>query len=361
MGLYRRPDAKDWWMSFAYNGKLYRRSTGTSDRKIAERILRKVQTQIVENKWFDMDLSSRHTFDELMERYLQEVVCHKKLSTQETNKIQIAHLICFFGNLTLDKVTPELVSDYRTERLKAGVKLRTIGYELIVLSHAFNVALREWKWVRENPMVSVKIYRKENHIERWLTQEEEESLLSLCNDWLKVLVVFALSTGMRMAEILNLKWQYVDMRRKTVTILESKNGQIRVLPLNQNAMCVLQRINREGKIANIEEYVFTKDGLPISKHQLQYYFGEAVKKAGIAHLRFHDLRHTFATRLVQSGIDLYKVSKLLGHMNIKTTQRYSHHYPESLRNGVEILDKVKSKKKAQLHDSFTFIAAPSIN
>lgn len=361
MGLYRRPDAKDWWMAFVYNGKLYRRSTGTTDRKIAERILGKVNTQIIENKWFDIDLSGHHTFDELMERYLHEVVCHKKLSTQETNRIQIAHMLDFFGNLTLDKITPALISDYRAERLKAGVKLRTIGYELTVLSHAFNIALKEWKWVHENPMASVKIYRKDNQIERWLTQEEEERLLPFCKEWLKGLVVFALNTGMRMAEIFRLKWQHVDMTRKTVTILESKNGQPRVLPLNQRAMSVLQEISRKTKIANIEGYVFTKDGLPVKKEQIQYYFLKAVKQAKIPHCRFHDLRHTFATRLVQSGVDLYKVSKLLGHENIKTTQRYSHHYPESLRGGVDILDTVKDRKKAQLHDSFTFEAAPSLN
>lgn len=91
--------------------------------------------------------------------------------------------------------------------------------------------------------------------------------------------------------------------------------------------------------------------------KLKAAFVKAVRKAGIENFRFHDLRHTFATRLVQRGIDLYKVAKLLGHTDVSTTQRYAHHYPESLRDGVEILDaltvKVDRGEKTDFHDSFT--------
>jgi site-specific recombinase XerD len=92
----------------------------------------------------------------------------------------------------------------------------------------------------------------------------------------------------------------------------------------------------------MEGYAFTRDGRKITKHELQYYFKRAVKRAKIAHCRFHDLRHTFATRLAQSGVDIYKVSKLLGHKDIKTTQRYAHHCPESLRDGVNILGSMEN-------------------
>ncbi|MBI5099073.1 MAG: tyrosine-type recombinase/integrase [Nitrospirae bacterium] len=82
-------------------------------------------------------------------------------------------------------------------------------------------------------------------------------------------------------------------------------------------------------------------------------FIRSVKESGIKHFRFHDLRHTFATRLVQRGVDLYKVAKLLGHKDITTTQRYAHHYPESLRDGVEILDNLTAHEKGHFHDFIT--------
>ncbi len=227
MGLFRRRQSKSWWMSFTANGKYYQKSTGTADRKLAEKILAKVSTQIVEDKWFESDLARQHTLTDLMDRYSQEVVIHKAPRTQDTNRIQITHLLSFFGNITLDKITPESISRYRSKRLSDGVKLQTVRYELIILSHAFSIAVREWQWVRFNPMKFIK--------------------------------------------------------------------------------------------------------LP---------------------------RHTFATRLAQSGVDIYKVSKLLGHRDIKTTQRYAHHYPESLRDGVEILG-LMEEKKAQYCDFMTSRTAPS--
>ncbi|MHA2031686.1 MAG: tyrosine-type recombinase/integrase [Candidatus Kariarchaeaceae archaeon] len=81
----------------------------------------------------------------------------------------------------------------------------------------------------------------------------------------------------------------------------------------------------------------------IDRWKLKNNFNKAVKESGIDHFRFHDMRHTFATRLVQNGVDIYKVSKLLGHKDVSTTQRYAHHYPESLRSSVEILDSATIK------------------
>ncbi len=120
--------------------------------------------------------------------------------------------------------------------------------------------------------------------------------------------------------------------------MRSKNGERRTIPLNQSALEVLKS---KAKVRHIKgSYVFTITiGTRIDQANLLKAFYQALEKAKIEHFRFHDLRHTFATRLVQAGIDLYKVAKLLGHKDIRMTQRYSHHYPESLRDGVEVLDK----------------------
>jgi len=361
MGLYKRKDSNVWWMSFTANGKSYRISTDTTDKKLADKILAKVKTLITEGKWFEVDVARSHSFDELMERYSREVITTKAVRTQETNRIQLSHLLSFFGGLTLDKITPESISQYRFKRISKGVKLQTVKYELVLLSHAFNFAQREWQWVRSNPMKFIKMPRQDNQIERWLTYEEQERLLPCCEDWLKQIVLFALNTGLRMNEIFELTWKNVDMARKTVTVMESKNKEKRTLPLNDNAVDILKTVLSESKVLNVEGYIFTLKGRKLIKQQLQYYFNKAVKQAKIAHFRFHDTRHTFATRLVQEGVDLYKVSKLLGHKDIKTTQRYAHHYPESLRSAVDILGGIDGKKKAQFHDSFTFSTAPSPN
>jgi site-specific recombinase XerD len=108
-----------------------------------------------------------------------------------------------------------------------------------------------------------------------------------------------------------------------------------------------------------------KTGKKMIPENFMWRFYWAQQKAGIPHVRFHDLRHTFVTRLIQSGVDLYKVAKLLGHRDIRTTQRYAHHYPESLRDGVEALDTFYTMNKKtgeqECHDSVTFQGGKKIN
>ena len=148
---------------------------------------------------------------------------------------------------------------------------------------------------------------------------------------------FKLTIPVRQGEILNLKWQDIDFSRRVITVHKTKNKDPKVIPLNNTAIEIL---SGKSRVVTISGYVFsTQNGTMISRWNLQREFKHALRKAEIENFRFHDLRHTFATRLVQSGIDLYTVSKLLGHRDITTTQRYAHHYPESLRSGVEVLDK----------------------
>ena len=125
--------------------------------------------------------------------------------------------------------------------------------------------------------------------------------------------------------------------RKTILIQKTKNGKPKTLPLNKVALDVL---NRRLKVKSIKNGLvfFNRNGQKIPNSNLRLSFHRVMRKVGIKDFRWHDLRHTFATRLAQADVDLYKISKLLGHKDIKMTQRYSHHCPDSLRDGVEILE-----------------------
>ena len=124
---------------------------------------------------------------------------------------------------------------------------------------------------------------------------------------------------------------------KTILIQETKNGKPKMLPLNKTALNV---INRRSKVRSIKnDFVFfDQNGKKIHPNTLRASFYIVTEKVGIKDFRWHDLRHTFATRLAQAGVDLYKISKLLWHQDIRMTQRYSHHCPDSLRDGVDILE-----------------------
>jgi len=229
------------------------------------------------------------------------------------------------------------------------VKPATINRELASLKKAFNLARREWEWCDENPVCRVSMEQEHNTRDRWLTAEEEARIMSAAPVWLRELMVFAIHTGMRQGEILGLTWTGVDLFRRTVTVFKSKNGERRTLPLNQAALDLLK--HKAGSRSLDTELVFPSEAQTrLNASNLSRSLHLVLEKAKITDFHFHDLRHTCATRMVQAGVDLYKVQRLLGHKSPIMTQRYAHHYPESLRAGVETLDVEQkvSTKLAQL-------------
>ncbi len=338
MGLVKR--GKYWCMRFTYHGRQVRRSTGTTDRRLAEAIVGKVRAQIVEGRFFETLEEKTRTFEELMVRYLTDHAAKK--SEPRHYHGYAKRLTAFFGGRTLAEITPKLIADYKARRYAAGLKPASINRELASLKKAFNLAVREWEWCRENPVSKVSMERENNQRDRWLSVEEEARLLQGCAPWLQELVTFALHTGMRMGEILELTWRGVDVSRRTVTVFRSKNGERRTIPVNQTVLFVLKE---KATLRSLKtDLVFcSKVFTSMESGHLRRSFRLALSKARIDDFHFHDLRHTFATRLVQAGVDLYKVQRLLGHKSPIMTQRYAHHYPESLREGVEILDQVGTK------------------
>jgi integrase len=335
MGLVKR--GKYWCMRFTYHGRQVRRSTGTTDRRLAEAIVGKVRAQIVEGRFFETLEEKTRTFEELMARYLTDHAAKK--SDPRHDHGYAKRLTAFFGGRTLAEVTPKLIADYKARRYAAGLKPASINRELASLKKAFNLAVREWEWCRENPVSKVSMERENNQRDRWLSVEEEARLLHGCAPWLQDLVTFALHTGMRMGEILELTWRGVDVSRRTVMVVRSKNGERRTIPVNETVLSVLRQKSTVRSLRT--ELVFCSQVFtPMESGHLRRSFRLALSKAQIDDFHFHDLRHTFSTRLVQAGVDLYKVQRLLGHKSPIMTQRYAHHYPESLRDGVEILDQV---------------------
>ena len=349
MGLYKRGSV--WWMSFSYQGRQIRRSTETTDKKLAQRILDKVKGEIAEGKWFEKLPGEDRTFKEMMDKYMAEHSARNKAPKSHIRDRSLcAHLVSFFGEMELAEITPSFIAEYKTKRREEGASPRTINYELSLMSHAFNLARREWEWVKENPVSKVSKEKVNNQIERWLTFEEEEKLIKNSPKWLREIILFALNTGLRQSEILNLKWSQVDLKRKTITILEQKNQKIDTLPINKNALKILKEraMNSQNKV----NYVFSsRSGGKIDPGNLRKSFYAVVKKASLKPLRFHDLRHTFATRLAQVGVDLYMVQKLGRWKNVSMIMRYAHHYPESLRSGVEVLDQFSKKVITNLSQS----------
>jgi len=337
MGLYKR--GRVWWMDFIYKGRFIRKSAGTRNRKRAEKIHSKVVTEIEEGRWFDRQPGEKILFKEMMEKYMKEHSSrNKRAGSHRRDKSLAAHLLNFFGDKTVTMITPKDISQYKKERRESGAAAQTVNLELALMRHCYNLAIKEWEWTRDNPVQKVKREKVSNITERWLTYEEEEKLLDFSPRWLREILILGIETGLRQTELLNLGWPSVDLSKKTLTVLEQKNEARDTLPLNERALEILRG---RAKVRHIKSNLvfFTQNGTAISNRNLLRSFYGAVKKAGLKDLRWHDAtRHTFATRLVQGGVDIYAVQKLGRWKNITMVMRYAHHYPESLRPGVEVLD-----------------------
>lgn len=339
-GLFQRGSV--WWISFSCRGKHYRKSTETEDKDLAKRIYYKVKGEIAEGKWFERLPGEDKTFREMIGKYLNDYSAKNKAPTSHKRDKSLAdHLINSFGDLTLLEITPNVVSDYKVLRRDEGAAPKTVNNELGLMAHAFNLAIRQWQWVKENPVSQVSKEKFNNLIERWLTFEEEEKLLAASIEWIRPILMLGIETGLRQGELLNLQWQHVDLFKRTLTVLEQKNKAVDTLPLNQRAIEILKV---RAKVRHIRsDFIFYNgSGKRIDARDLLRAFYVATRKANITNLRWHDAtRHTFATRLVQAGVDIYTVQKLGRWKNISMVMRYAHHYPESLRPGIEVLDKAR--------------------
>lgn len=222
---------------------------------------------------------------------------------------------------------------------KASVSPYTSQKYLAHLRAAFNKALAQG-YILENPFRKIKNFKIPESLPKYFTDEEFNKLLIIVkDDDLKDLILFAINTGLRQMELITLEWDQIDFSTRTL-ILDNqinitKSKKVRNVPLNKTAFEILIERNKEVKVGKI----FTYKGAAISQDFISKKFKKFVVKAEInTDFNFHSLRHTFASRLVQKGVSIYEVSKLLGHADIKTTQIYAHLRSDDLRNAVERLD-----------------------
>jgi integrase len=325
MGIYKKGNV--YWMIKQYRGKKVERSLDTSAKRVAEERYSKVVSEIIDGSYFQRQYSDI-TFMELKEKYMVKYQKQRDLNT-------LKRLTPYFGNMRLSEITAETVEDYILFRANEGAKPATIYQEFSLGRRIFNVARRKWKWISANPFSDVtftELQEMDNARERFLTVEEEMLLVANATPaYLCDIIIFALHTGCRRGEILACRWkEHIDMQRRTVAIRASKGGKQKVIPMSQT---LYRMLLRRSKVNNISGRLF-----PYEMTAVKDAFERAVRKSKIEDLHFHDLRHTFATRLVQSGVDLYTISRLMGHRSLKMTERYAHHCPASLTPSIKALD-----------------------
>ena len=178
--------------------------------------------------------------------------------------------------------------------------------------------------------------RENNERIRYLTIEEESCLFAVLPEKYHALVLLALHTGLRKTEQFSLQWRDIDFQQGQIRVRESKSGKGRVVAMNKTVTELLKQLSKVRLINN--QYVFPGEISGARRSDLPKYWEDYLKQAGIDNFHWHDLRHTFASRLVMAGVDLYSVKELLGHHDFKMTQRYAHLSPGHLKAAVGVLD-----------------------
>ncbi len=323
-----------------YRGQRYRGCIGPVSKTIAKEIMTKKKAEAVEGRYELPSKKPSPRLDEFVREYFAYYQANRKPRSLQRHQTSYRALQATFGHQRLADISPLDIERYKRERQGAGVSGVTINRELAFLKNLYSKAV-EWGKMAENPVKKVRLYREDNARTRFLPEEEEANLLVCCGPQLRPLVVTALHTGFRASELLSLTWHDVDFRRGVVTVRAgyAKNGEARSVPMNHTLTGVLKFATVDA--AEGEQVFCNRHGQPYRSFRTA--FERAVAQAGIADFTFHDLRHTFASRLVMAGVDLPTVKELMGHKDITMTLRYAHLSSDHKQAAVRRLEQFPAK------------------
>jgi len=329
MSLYRRKDSPFWWVKLPPirgESKPLQQSTGTTDKRQAQQ----VHDQLAAARWEQdrLGVKPRHTWEEAVVRWLLET---KHKATHEGDKAKLRWLDPYLGGKQLDDIDRTLIDRIKFAR-ERDVAPGTVNRYLALMRAILRRACDEWEWIERVP--KFKLFKEAEGRVRSLTQAEFERLLQQLPEHLADMATFAVATGLRQGNVMELEWQFVDLERHHAWIPGSKhkNGKPHSAPLNEMALAVIRK-----QVGRHPTRVFTFRGHPIGQVNTKAW-KSALQRAGIQDFRWHDLRHTFATWHRQAGTPTHELQRLGGWKTGAMVERYAHVAPEALQGAALRLD-----------------------
>jgi integrase len=229
----------------------------------------------------------------------------------------------YLGELQLREITGDVIWRITQGELKRGNQPATVNRYLATIRNLLRIARDEWQWIEVIP--KIRLLSGEAERDRWLTQDEADRLVVAAAPHLKALIRFALATGCRAREITGLEWDRVDLKRRTAWLNQTKNGTPRGVPLNRDAVEVLEAERDKHPV-----FCFTYRSEPIAWEMTNSAWHTAIEKAGIMDFRFHDLRHTWASWHRQAGTSCDELKELGGWKSRVMVDRYAKFATEHL-------------------------------
>lgn len=294
------------------DGVRHRKSTGTSNRRLAEQIDQKFKEELITRRHQVPNFAPEITFAELMAKF----VADGAVKPWHLDRLKI--LLPYFAEIRIGRINRKTIADFRKHRHEQKkLTESTVNRDIECLRHILYWAVDEGI-LSVNPLSRVRLERERRRKRPVLSIEEEAPLLQAASPHLRAIIIAALDTGMRRGEILNQRWEDVDFNRQLLSVTRSKTpeGEAREIPLTERVLALLS----ESRAA--QGLIFTFQGKPL--HRIKTAWKAAIRRAGIRYLPFHYLRHTYNTRLMEAGVLREVRMALMGHVHGDTHEGYEH-------------------------------------
>ena len=323
-----------WYADYFVDGRRLRKRLGRS-KKLAELALADIQVKL-ERRELGFAAKDRNLKDFIAE-YLNYAKGNKAIQSYQRDELTLRHFVEFIKVDRLGSITPSQLEAYKAHRGEKGTKPSTLNRELNTIKAMFNKAMA-WGALAKNPAQSVRKLKETRRKIRYLSSEEVQILLAAAGDRLRPVIETFLHTGFRRDELIHLTWADVDFKNRVLSVQAKdswhpKDYETRHIPMTPRLLEVLREIPKGD-----DSYVFKNGGgKSLDADVLSHDLLRLTRACGIKNASAHTLRHTFASHLVMSHVDLYTVQKLLGHSSIKTTEIYAHLAPDYLKAAMEKL------------------------
>ncbi len=352
MAVSKRGDT--WHVAFRYKDPVtgqpqrFRRTTGPNTTKREAEALERAWRAEVESPPKPVELERKQAaFSGYAKHWLELKRPDWKPNYYRSVEQSIrCHIVPHFGDRDLRRIGPEDVQAYKASRLKV-LKPQTVNNHKVLLSTMFKDAMA-WGYCERNPAHGISRLKPQLQNFKFWTKEDTAKFLGHVQvsdpEW-HPLFLMALRTGLRAGEVFGLDWQDVDLKRQVVRVRQNwskdglgtpKSGKPRDVPLTDDLVAVLKTVPREGEI--VFPYRQDGPGARLDANKVKTVFWRCTAEAGVPRIRFHDLRHSFASQLVMAGIPMKGVQELLGHADMVTTQRYAHLAPGVKTDYVKVLE-----------------------
>lgn len=335
-----------WTFEFMINGKRYHRCVPeATNKREAEKAEAVLKGELLQGRYRLAEGRKYPKLSKLIEVYLD--YSRQNKTSYKTDEYTTSTFLAVIGDKNINEITPLVIERWKKYRknckakttIKNGFKeldrlvsKSAINREMRSLSKMFSIAVDN-DWLDYNPFFKVPKFREENASRNILRPEDEVKLLKVAEgSYIRSMIICALHTGMRIAEIKQLKWSCVNLEEGYIDVLKTKSGKPRQIAISEVLFKEFKRLEK------LSAYVFTNPKTLKPYVNIRDKFMDICSASGITGLTPYSLRHTAATRMVQSGIDLSTVQDILGHANLKITQRYSHPVPERKKQAIDALN-----------------------